>query len=68
MSPGGIAVLYRGGIVGKRKYEMLRSSMATSFYGAARSVICVAGSQVPHLLSYTKLRQQIKLIDIGEVL
>ena len=62
-----IAALYRGGIVGKRKYEMVRSSMATFYNGAARSVIRVAGSRVPRLLPYAQLSHHIKLIDIGEV-
>ena len=46
---------------------MLWSSMASSFNGASRSAIRIAGSRVPRLLLYAKLSQEIKQIDIGEV-
>ena len=42
--------------------------MASSFNGAARSAIRIAGSRALHVLPYAKLSQEIKQIDIGEVL
>ena len=69
------SLLYAGGLLSKRKYAQVRSSMATYSTGAVtakgyiqKKRLSMGSVHIPKVLPYRKLMCKVNNIDIGELL
>ena len=66
-----ISTFYSAGVLGKRKYQSVRQSLSMKSHstkvGAKTRITLSSGFKLPKLLTYNKLMNELKEIDIGNV-